>query len=91
MGCDAPASQTEVHHIDEWWAHQGRTDVDDGVPLCTACHLQVHNSGARIFRQRDPITGRDAYWMRYPPDPVTGVERAPRRLRSRSPRRFAAA
>lgn len=91
IGCRAPISQCEMHHIDHWAADRGRTDVDDGVPLCRNHHLGLHNRGERIVRERDPVTGRDAYWLHAPPDPRTGEVRPPTLLRSRSPRRFGAA
>jgi len=50
--CGAPPSWTEAHHIDHWDAHNGRTDVDDGVLLCRFCHLNVHNNNWRIRRER---------------------------------------
>ena len=50
-GCDRPPGWTEAHHIDEWDAHHGRSDVDDGVSLCRHHHLWVHDSGARIRRR----------------------------------------
>lgn len=86
--CSAPISQCEYHHVDHWWEHHGRTDVDDGVPLCRNCHLRLHNQGWRITRERDPETSIDTYWLHPPPDPVTGEVREPSQLRSRSPRRF---
>lgn len=89
--CGAPISQCEYHHIDHWWEHHGRTDVDDGVPLCRNCHLRLHNQGWRISRERDPVTAIDTYWLHPPPDPVTGVAGERIRLRSKSPRRFVAA
>ncbi|HWH25422.1 MAG TPA: DUF222 domain-containing protein [Pseudolysinimonas sp.] len=49
-GCERPPSWTEVHHINEWDAHHGFTDVDDGVSLCRHHHMWVHDSGARIRR-----------------------------------------
>lgn len=91
IGCRAPISQCEMHHIDQWAADHGRTDVDDGVPLCRNHHLGLHNRGERIVRERDPATGRDSYWLHAPPDPRTGEARPPTPLRSRSPRRFDAA
>lgn len=91
IGCRAPISQCEMHHIDHWAADRGRTDVDDGVPLCRNHHLGLHNRGERIVRERDPVTGRDSYWLHAPPDPRTGEVRPPTLLRSRSPRRFGAA
>lgn len=91
IGCRAPISQCEMHHIDHWAADRGRTDVDDGVPLCRNHHLGLHNRGEKIVRERDPLTGRDSYWLHAPPDPRTGEVRPPTLLRSRSPRRFDAA
>ena len=91
IGCRAPISQCEMHHIDHWAHDRGRTDVDDGVPLCRNHHLGLHNRGEKIVRERDPVTGQDTYWLHAPPDPRTGEVRLPYRLRSRSPRRFDAA
>jgi hypothetical protein len=51
VGCDRPPSWTEAHHIDEWDAHHGKTDVDDGVSLCRHHHMWVHDSEARILRR----------------------------------------
>ncbi len=90
-GCDRPPSECEYHHIDHWWEHHGRTDVDDGVPLCRNCHMRLHNGGWRIVRRRDPVTGLDTYWLHAPPDPHTGEVPEPVLLRTKSPRRFAAA
>ncbi|MCP2638209.1 HNH endonuclease [Microbacterium sp. HD4P20] len=86
--CGAPISQCEYHHIDHWWEHHGRTDVDDGVPLCRNCHLRLHNQGWRITRTRDPMSGADGYWLHPPPDPATGEVGEPTLLTSKSPRRF---
>ncbi|HWH25093.1 MAG TPA: DUF222 domain-containing protein [Pseudolysinimonas sp.] len=49
-GCERPPSWTEVHHINEWDAHHGRTDVDEGVSLCTHHHRWIHDTNARIHR-----------------------------------------
>ena len=89
--CSAPISQCEYHHIDHWWDQHGRTDVDDGVPLCRNCHLRLHNQRWRITRHRDPASSADRYWLHPPPDPLTGEIGDPVRLRSKSPRRFGAA
>lgn len=48
--CDRPASYCEAHHIDEWVADTGRTDIDRGILLCRFHHLQLHNNGWRITR-----------------------------------------
>jgi hypothetical protein len=57
IGCDKPASWCEAHHIDEWKADHGKTDLADGILLCKAHHLMLHNNGWRISR-----TGAD-YWL----------------------------
>jgi hypothetical protein len=49
--CGRPPSWCEAHHIDHWEAHNGRTDIDDGVLLCRFCHLNVHNNTWRIRRE----------------------------------------
>lgn len=49
-GCDRPASYCEAHHIDEWVADGGRTDIDRGVLLCRFHHMQLHHGGWRITR-----------------------------------------
>lgn len=49
-GCDRPASFCEAHHIDEWAADEGRTDIDRGILLCRFHHLQLHHRGWRITR-----------------------------------------
>lgn len=67
-GCDRPSSYCEAHHIDEWKADRGRTDIDRGILLCRFHHMQLHQGGWRITREgrgdfilhaaggRDPIT-----------------------------------
>ncbi|GAA1972951.1 HNH endonuclease signature motif containing protein [Microbacterium pumilum] len=89
--CTAPPSVCELHHLDHWWEHHGKTDVDHGVPLCRNCHLRLHNEGWRITRERVPETGIDTYWLHPPAHPVTGEAGEPLRLTSKSPRRFTAA
>ena len=90
-GCGRPPSECEYHHLDHWWEDHGRTDVDDGVPLCRNCHMRLHNQGQRITRERDPSTGEDTYWLHPPPHPGAGDIADPILLRTRSPRRFEAA
>ncbi|MBC9926295.1 MULTISPECIES: HNH endonuclease signature motif containing protein [unclassified Leucobacter] len=51
-GCDSPATHCEAHHIDEWAADQGRTDIDRGILLCRFHHMQLHHNGWRITRDR---------------------------------------
>ncbi|WP_062076389.1 HNH endonuclease signature motif containing protein [Demequina globuliformis] len=42
--CHAPPEHCEAHHI-TWWEHGGRTDLSNGVMLCTRCHHDVHRQG----------------------------------------------
>ena len=42
--CHAPISHCITHHI-TWWSRDGRTDLRNGVLLCTRCHTQVHYDG----------------------------------------------
>jgi hypothetical protein len=49
-GCDRPPSWCEAHHIDEWDAHHGHTNIADGVLLCRFHHLLVHDRNWRIHR-----------------------------------------
>ncbi|MCU1444446.1 HNH endonuclease signature motif containing protein [Cryobacterium sp.] len=67
-GCNRPPSFTEAHHLDHWLSDQGRTDINQGILLCRAHHLLVHNQGWKIFEN----DGR--YWLRPPAtlDPVQG-------------------
>lgn len=43
--CHAPPSYCEAHHIRWWDRHHGKTDLDNGVLLCTGCHHRVHRDG----------------------------------------------
>lgn len=46
--CHAPPSHCEAHHIRWWDRHHGKTDLDNGVLLCTGCHHQVHRGGWKL-------------------------------------------
>lgn len=64
--CHAPPSYCEAHHIRWWDRHHGKTDLDNGVLLCTGCHHRVHRDGWQI-EARD-----GAVWITAPPsvDPL---------------------
>jgi 5-methylcytosine-specific restriction protein A len=40
--CGAPVAHCDVHHI-KFWSHDGPTDVDNGVLLCSGCHHRLHD------------------------------------------------
>ena len=42
--CDRPAPWCDIHHVDGWTRHNGPTDVDNLVCLCTRHHTLIHNS-----------------------------------------------
>jgi hypothetical protein len=42
-GCDIPAAWCEAHHAARPWAAGGRTDVADGVLLCSFHHHRTHD------------------------------------------------
>lgn len=48
-GCTAPASWCEAHHL-TGWAIGGRTDLDDGVLLCSHHHHRAHDPGYDVQR-----------------------------------------
>jgi hypothetical protein len=48
-GCDAPADWCEAHHLDPWEAG-GRTDIDDGVLLCSHHHHRIHDTRYLVER-----------------------------------------
>ena len=41
-GCDIPASWTEAHHLTPW-SVGGKTDLEDGVLLCSWHHHRIHD------------------------------------------------
>jgi hypothetical protein len=41
-GCDRPFAWCEIHHP-TWWSRGGRTDLDNGVPLCGFHHRRAHD------------------------------------------------
>ncbi|MGO4782991.1 DUF222 domain-containing protein [Cryobacterium sp. W22_MBD10_FK3] len=59
-GCDRPPAFTEAHHIEHWQRDHGRTDINQGILLCHAHHLLLHNQHWQIFE----TNGR--YWLRPP-------------------------
>ncbi|HEY5223372.1 MAG TPA: HNH endonuclease signature motif containing protein [Microbacteriaceae bacterium] len=68
--CDRPPSYSEAHHIREWHADHGRTDIADGILLCRFHHMLLHNQHWKIRREGS------VYWLVAP----VGDTRAPIRL-----------
>jgi len=59
-GCDRPASWTEAHHIKQWAAEHGNTDIADGILLCRRHHMMLHHNGWQVLRNGGK------YWLRPP-------------------------
>ena len=48
VGCGAPAAWCHGRHLRWWKRHRGRTDLSNGVLLCTGCHHRLHTDGWEI-------------------------------------------
>ncbi len=46
--CHSPPSYCEAHHIRWWGRDTGRSDLANGVLLCTSCHHRLHNTGWEV-------------------------------------------
>ena len=53
-GCDIPAAWCEAHHADKPWSRGGRTDLADGLLLCSFHHHRAHDPA---YDQRRLPTG----------------------------------
>jgi hypothetical protein len=51
--CDRDPPWCEVHHLDEWWAHHGPTNLDHLALLCTQHHHDLHRRHQVLQRQAD--------------------------------------
>jgi hypothetical protein len=49
-GCDLPAAWCEAHHVKLPWALGGKTDLADGVLLCSRHHHRAHDARYRTRR-----------------------------------------
>jgi hypothetical protein len=61
-GCDASVSWCESHHINEWDADHGNTNIADGILYCKHHHLLFHNNGWHTRRNDE-----GKYWLIPPP------------------------
>jgi hypothetical protein len=52
QGCEVPAAWCEAHHW-EPWSRGGKTDLADGVMLCSHHHQRVHDPRYAAERQPD--------------------------------------
>ena len=52
-GCDATAATSQIHHINEWLADLGITDVEVLILLCHAHHQHLHTNQLIGSREAD--------------------------------------
>ncbi|MXX44389.1 MAG: HNH endonuclease, partial [Acidimicrobiales bacterium] len=48
--CGAAMHRCRYHHVDEWDADHGTTDVPNLAALCNDCHNTLHKRGQRLRR-----------------------------------------
>ncbi len=65
--CHAPPEHCEAHHI-RWWEQGGRSDLSNGVMLCTRCHHDIH-------RERWEIRARSGAVEFIPPHEIDPTRR----------------
>ncbi len=53
-GCETSFDRTEMHHLLEWDQHNGSTDLENLVPICTYHHHRAHEGRWRL--KLDPST-----------------------------------
>ena len=51
--CRAPMHRCDLHHVDEYFADAGVTDIENLCALCAGCHLRLHRTNRRVVRQVD--------------------------------------
>jgi len=79
-GCERAPEFCEAHHIEEWAADHGKTDIADGILLCRHHHMLLHDNKWKIMRE-------DHIYRLVPPAEVD-PRRRPIVLRSKSPLRY---
>ena len=52
--CRAPMHRCNDHHINEWAADNGTTDISNLAALCNDCHNRLHNNNERLERRTAP-------------------------------------
>ncbi len=43
-GCTVAYDRCKLHHV-IWWRNQGRTDLDNLLPVCSVHHTKIHHDG----------------------------------------------
>jgi len=53
-GCDRPINWTSPHHV-EFWAHGGKSNLGNLLPLCYFHHRLVHEGGWQVIKAGDKV------------------------------------
>lgn len=79
-GCERPIDHCQAHHI-QFWEHDGPTDLDNLVPLCSHHHHRVHDLRWQLKllpdRQLKIFKPDGEYWRTATPDRPSGIPRRP--------------
>ena len=51
--CRAPMHRCRLHHVDEFHADEGLTDIENLAALCSNCHQWLHRTNRRLVRSND--------------------------------------
>ena len=77
--CRAPMHRCRLHHVDEWDADEGPTDIENLAALCGSCHRWLHRTKRRVVRKID--TYGTVTWSTAPrgtrPSPAEGGASSP--------------
>jgi hypothetical protein len=55
-GCDVPGYLCQVHHVDEWTAHGGATNIDNLTFACGPHHRLLTPGGWKTRKRKDGTT-----------------------------------
>ncbi len=64
IGCEANPLWCRAHHI-VWWSNNGRTDFDNLLLVCDACHQKIHIHGWEVHQHPDT----KKFQLKPPPQP----------------------
>jgi hypothetical protein len=53
--CTVAFAACTSHHVRWWWKHNGRTDIDNLIPLCGKHHHLVHEGGWTLTMTPDRV------------------------------------
>ena len=75
--CGAPMHRCRLHHVNEFHADEGPTDIENLAALCGGCHQWLHRNNRRVVRRVDAYG--TATWSTAPRDgrPRDAGERDP--------------